>query len=192
MFLLPVRKMQFVQLRRSTMQKVAKFEKVSFPQFYEAMKSDFGEAYEDGDTFFQVVNHQYEALRPPRRSTTGSAGYDFFSPISFRLAPGQSMKIPTGIRAIIDEGWWLMFAPRSGHGFKYFIRMANIPPVVDADYAFSDNEGHIFIKIRNEGDQLMEINAGDAFAQGIFLPFGITYDDDADGVRNGGLGSTGR
>lgn len=174
------------------MQKVAKFEKVSFPQFYEAMKSDFGEAYEDGDTFFQVVNHQYEALKLPRRSTTGSAGYDFFSPISFQLAPGQSMKIPTGIRAIIDEGWWLMFAPRSGHGFKYFIRMANIPPVIDADYAFSDNEGHIFIKIRNEGDQLMEINAGDAFAQGIFLPFGITYDDDADGVRNGGLGSTGK
>ena len=174
------------------MQKVAKFEKVSFPQFYEAMKAEFGDAYNNGDTLFMAVNHQYEALKLPKRSTTGSAGYDFYSPVSFRLAPGQSIKIPTGIHALINEGWWLMLAPRSGQGFKYFVRIANIPPVIDSDYAFSDNEGHIFIKIRNEGDKVMEINAGDAFAQGIFLPFGITYDDDADGVRNGGLGSTGR
>lgn len=174
------------------MKKIAKFKKVSFTQFYEAMKTEFGDTYIDGDILFHAINHQYEYLKLPRRSTTGSSGYDFFSPISFRLAPGKSIKIPTGIRAIIDDGWWLMFAPRSGHGFKYFIRMANIPPVIDADYAYSDNEGHIYIKLRNEGDELMEIKAGDAFAQGIFLPFGITYDDDADGVRNGGLGSTGR
>lgn len=174
------------------MQKVAKFEKVSFPQFYEAMKAEFGNAYDDGDTFFKAVNHQYEVLKLPRRSTVGSAGYDFFSPVSFRLAPGQSIKLPTGIRAIIDEGWFLMLAPRSGLGFKYFTRFANTIGIADQDYAFSDNEGHLFAKLRNEGDQLIEINAGDAFMQGIFLPFGITYDDDADGVRNGGLGSTGR
>ena len=174
------------------MQKVAKFEKVSFPQFYEAMKAEFGNAYDDGDTFFKAVNHQYEALKLPRRSTVGSAGYDFFSPVSFRLAPGQSIKLPTGIRAIIDEGWFLMLAPRSGLGFKYFTRFANTIGIADQDYAFSDNEGHLFAKLRNEGDRLIEVNAGDSFMQGIFLPFGITYDDDADGVRNGGLGSTGR
>lgn len=174
------------------MQKVAKFEKVSFPQFYEAMKAEFGNAYDDGDTFFKAVNHQYEALKLPRRSTVGSAGYDFFSPVSFRLAPGQSIKLPTGIRAIIDEGWFLMLAPRSGLGFKYFTRFANTIGIADQDYAFSDNEGHLFAKLRNEGDRLIELNAGDSFMQGIFLPFGITYDDDADGVRNGGLGSTGR
>lgn len=174
------------------MQKVAKFEKVSFPQFYEAMKAEFGNAYDDGDTFFKAVNHQYEALKLPRRSTVGSAGYDFFSPVSFRLAPGQSIKLPTGIRALIDEGWFLMLAPRSGLGFKYYARFANSIGIIDLDYAHSDNEGQMYAKIRNEGDQLLEINAGDAFMQGIFLPFGITYDDDADGVRNGGLGSTGR
>ena len=174
------------------MQKVAKFEKVSFPQFYEAMKAEFGNAYDDGDTFFKAVNHQYEVLKLPRRSTVGSAGYDFFSPVSFRLAPGQSIKLPTGIRAIIDEGWFLMLAPRSGLGFKYFTRFANTIGIADQDYAFSDNEGHLFAKLRNEGDRLIEVNAGDSFMQGIFLPFGITYDDDADGVRNGGLGSTGR
>lgn len=172
------------------MQKIAKFEKVSFPQFYEAMKAEFGDAYPDGDTFFQAVNHQYEALKLPGRATSGSAGYDFFSPVTIRLVPGASVKIPTGVRAIIDEGWFLMCVPRSGLGFKYRLRMANTTGIIDADYAFSDNEGHMYAKLVNEGDRELEIRAGDAFMQGIFLPFGLTYDDNATGTRNGGFGST--
>ena len=64
--------------------------------------------------------------------------------------------------------------------------------IIDSDYARSDNEGHIFMRMTNdnrEGKSLL-VPAGTAFAQGIFLPFGITVDDDAQGVRNGGLGST--
>lgn len=170
------------------MQKVAKFEKVSFKQFYDSMKDTF-HSY-TGDEYFKVVNYVYEHLKLPKRSTTGSAGYDFYAPLSFTLQPGEDIKIPTGIRALIDHGWFLMIVPRSGLGFKYYARLANLVGIIDLDYAQSDNEGHIYVKIRNDGDKVMTVNAGEAFCQGIFLPFGVTYDDDADGVRNGGFGST--
>lgn len=60
------------------------------------------------------------------------------------------------------------------------------------DYYYSDNEGHIFAKITNDGRTGKEISlkAGDRFMQAIFVPYGITYDDAASGVRNGGIGST--
>ena len=174
------------------MEKIAKFHKVSFRQFYKAMKEEFGNDFEDTDTLFQVVNLQYERLKLPKRATAGSAGYDFFSPTTFRLAPGDSIKIPTGIRAFIDEGWFLMCVPRSGLGFKYRLRLANVAGIIDQDYVFSDNEGQIYAKLVNEGDKALEIKAGDAFMQGIFLPFGLTNDDDVTEARNGGFGSTDR
>ena len=61
-------------------------------------------------------------------------------------------------------------------------------------YFFADNEGHIKIKITNDSkeNKVLEISAGDKIAQGIFVPFGITVDDAADGVRTGGIGSTGK
>ena len=127
----------------------------------------------------------------PRRATAGSAGYDFFSPLSFSLAPGSCVRIPTGVRARIDDGWVLMLFPRSGLGFKYRLQLNNTVGVVDADYFGARNEGHIFIKLTNAGDRTVSVGAGEAFAQGIFLPFGLTDDDDARGERTGGFGSTG-
>ena len=127
----------------------------------------------------------------PRRATAGSAGYDFFSPLSFSLAPGSCVRIPTGVRARIDDGWVLMLFPRSALGFKYRLQLNNTVGVVDADYFGARNEGHIFIKLTNAGDRTVSVGAGEAFAQGIFLPFGLTDDDDARGERTGGFGSTG-
>ena len=127
----------------------------------------------------------------PCRATAGSAGYDFFSPLSFSLAPGSCVRIPTGVRARIDDGWVLMLFPRSGLGFKYRLQLNNTVGVVDADYFGARNEGHIFIKLTNAGDRTVSVGAGEAFAQGIFLPFGLTDDDDARGERTGGFGSTG-
>lgn len=136
----------------------------------------------------------YEELKLPRRGTAGSAGYDFYSPVDFTLAPGEFIKIPTGIRARIDEGWVLTIYPRSGQGFKYRLQLYNTVGVIDSDYFGAENEGHIHIKIVNantEGKTLC-VRKGEAFAQGIFLPFGITVDDDASDVRIGGFGSTDR
>ena len=126
----------------------------------------------------------------PRRATAGSAGYDFFSPLDFDLAPGETILVPTGARARIDAGWVLMLFPRSGLGFKYRLQLNNTVGIVDADYFGARNEGHIFIKLTNAGDRPLAVGAGEAFAQGVFVPFGLTEDDDAAGERTGGFGST--
>lgn len=129
--------------------------------------------------------------RLPRRATKGSAGYDFFSPIRFQLEPGDGIRIPTGMRARIDSGWVLMLFPRSSLGFRYRLQLSNTVGIVDSDYFGAQNEGHIFIKLNNAGDKPLLVGEGEAFAQGVFLPFGITVDDDAAGERTGGFGSTG-
>lgn len=169
------------------MNRVGEFEKVSYKQFYAAMNELT--VTEPQDEFIQLA---YNALEIPERATSGSAGYDFKAPFSFTLQPGQTIKIPTGIRVKIDEGWWLGCLPRSGLGFKYRLQLNNTMGVIDSDYYHSDNEGHIFAKITNDSNEgkTLEVKAGDGFMQAIFIPYGITYSDDADGVRNGGMGST--
>ena len=71
------------------------------------------------------IKEMYENLKLPRRATKGSAGYDFFAPFAFTLAPGETIKIPTGIRAEMQEDWVLQIYPRSGLGFKYRLQMNN-------------------------------------------------------------------
>lgn len=136
----------------------------------------------------------YDALKLPKRATVGSAGYDFFSPLTFTLMPGETLKIPTGIRVEIHEGWVLMLFPRSGLGFKYRLQMNNTVGIIDSDYFYSDNEGHIFIKLTNNSNEgkSVTVEAGQGFAQGLFMPFGITEDDNVTDIRNGGFGSTTR
>jgi len=163
------------------MEKVAKFEKVSPEQFQSAWEDTFGEK-----------KAPYEQIKLPKRATIGSAGYDFYTPVAFSLKPGETIKIPTGIRVRILPGWFLGIYPRSGLGFKYRLQLDNTVGIIDSDYYHSDNEGHIFVKITNDSNAEKEVclNAGDGFAQGIFMPFGITEDDEVSTVRNGGFGST--
>lgn len=170
------------------MNRIARFDKVSEKQFLEGWMDTFPE------TLPEQAKTIYKNIRLPRRATTGSAGYDFFSPISFTLQPGQSIKIPTGIRVQMEQDWVLLLFPRSGLGFKYRLQMNNTVGVIDSDYFYSDNEGHIFAKITNDSNEekVLSIEAGDGFMQGIFLMYGITMDDDVKEARNGGFGSTGR
>ena len=132
----------------------------------------------------------------PTRATAASAGYDILTPINIKLNPGESMVVPTFLRCKIDPIWALFLFPKSGLGFKYNVTLANTIGVVDADYYNTKcdgvaNEGHIMVKLKNLGDKPMELEAGSKFCQGIFLMYGITTDDEASGVRNGGFGSTG-
>ena len=76
----------------------------------------------------------YAELKLPSRATAGSAGYDIYSPRDFTLEPGQTIKIPTGVRAKIDNGWVLMILPRSGQGFKFRVQLYNTAGVIDSDY----------------------------------------------------------
>lgn len=168
------------------MKRVAQFFKVSKENFIDAMREDFPE-YTQED-----IADMYESLSLPKRATKGSAGYDFYAPFAFSLPPGSTIKIPTGIRCKMDEDWVLKLYPRSGLGFKFRLQLNNTVGIIDSDYYYSDNEGHIFAKITNDSNEgkTLDIGAGAGFMQGIFLEYGITVDDDADGVRNGGFGST--
>lgn len=168
------------------MQRIAKFEKVSFEQFKEGFVDCFGEKSE------AEIKEIYENVKLPRRATSGSAGYDFFVPVGVSLKPGETIKVATGIRARMEENWVLKLYPRSGLGFKYRLQLNNTVGIIDSDYYYSDNEGHIFAKITNDSNEGkgVTIEAGTGFMQGIFLEYGITEDDDATAVRNGGFGST--
>lgn len=169
------------------MKRIAKFHKVSLEQFVEGWRDVFGEGAAD-----EEILKLYEEIKLPKRATRGSAGYDFFAPDTFVVSPGQTIKIPTGIRVEMEEDWVLKCYPRSGLGFKYRLQLNNTVGIIDSDYFYSDNEGHIFAKLTNDTNEgkTVEIPRGSGFMQGIFVEYGITVDDDATEIRNGGFGST--
>lgn len=162
------------------MKRIARFESVSDRQF----AADFADCFGA-----QPIPSLPEL---PRRATAGSAGYDFYLPCPVRLQPGESVKIPTGVRVRINEGWVLKLYPRSGLGFKFRLQLNNTVGIIDSDYYGATNEGHILIKLTNDSrdGKVVDLPAGAAFAQGVFVEFGITEDDDVDAVRSGGFGST--
>ena len=168
------------------MKRVARFEKVSLQQFMEGWTDTFGPQEPGG------IEQIYDSIRLPRRATAGSAGYDFFAPTAITLKPGETVNVPTGIRVGMEPEWVLKCYPRSGLGFKYRLQLNNTVGIIDSDYYYSDNEGHIFSKLTNDSREgkTVEISAGDGFMQGIFVEYGITLDDCVDNVRNGGFGST--
>ena len=173
------------------MKKVGKFYVVSYEQF----RKDLINITYDGENLNEayIKDAYLNYVKVPVRSTAGSAGYDFVSPFSLTILPGGDITIATGIHVhITKKGWFLCLVPRSGLGFKYYTRLANTIGIVDEDYYYSSNEGHILIKIRNEGDEPLPIKAGDRIAQGIFMKYGITEDDYVTDTRDGGFGSTGK
>ncbi|MDD3186195.1 MAG: deoxyuridine 5'-triphosphate nucleotidohydrolase [Anaerostipes sp.] len=168
------------------MKKIAQFHRVSFEQFLESWQDSF-----EGTTR-EEIQQIYDEIQLPKRATRGSAGYDFFSPLSFSLKPGETIKIPTGIRVFMEEEWVLNIFPRSGLGFKFRLQMNNTVGIIDSDYFYSDNEGHIFVKLTNDSNEgkVVSVEKGTGVVQGIFMEYGITLDDDAKNIRNGGFGST--
>ena len=164
------------------MQQIATFEKVSFEQYLEDRRKTMG------DVEPSAVRKEWENLRLPERATKGSAGYDFFLPMG-ACFDKKPIVFPTGIRCKMEPGWVLMLFPKSGLGFKHRMRLANTIGVVDEDYYYSTNEGHIMAKFSSK--EPFHLDAGSKYMQGIFLPFGVTTDDACVGVRDGGFGSTG-
>lgn len=167
--------------------RIAKFEKVSLEQF----KKDWLNLYPFlSENYLEAI---YDKTPLPKRSTSGSAGYDFFLPHRLNLPKNESVVIPTGIKCRISEGWVLEAHPRSGHGFNYGVHLANTTGIIDSDYYCNvKNEGHIMIKLVNDSilAKDIELEQHTAFCQGIFHPFGITEDDEVEAKRTGGFGST--
>lgn len=174
------------------MNKIAKFEKISEKQLCKDAEL-FLKNYAVLDDMGWQDNFLRDMLKKtpmPKRATRMSAGYDICSPVHARVKSGEPFVIPTGLRCFFNkEDWVLMIYPRSGLGFKYGMRLANTVPVIDADYCQAENEGHILLKFVADKD--FEIHEGDRIAQGVFLKYGVTVDDDAEGQRTGGIGSTG-
>lgn len=164
------------------MKKIAIFEKVSPEQF----EKDVTALEITGIDFLET----HKALLLPRRSTKGAAGYDFFLPYAVTLEPREEKTIPTGMRVKIEAGWMLSLYPRSGLGFRYRLQLNNTVGIIDADYYNADNEGHIMARIWNGSKEILSLEKGKAFMQGVFLTFGITIDDTAEEIRRGGFGST--
>ena len=161
------------------MSRVARFLRVSDAQF----AADWRDAFPGEPT------PDFPGL--PRRATAGSAGYDFFAPKAFELRPGETVRIPTGVRARIDAGWVLMLFPRSGLGFRHQVRLSNTVGIIDSDYAFAENEGHIQVSLRNPMEKDLVIGKGERFCQGILLPYGQAAEEETFTERRGGMGSTG-
>lgn len=170
------------------MQRIAIFSKVSYEQFLEAMK-EIGYQGTENDVY-----EIYQRITLPRRATAGSAGYDFVLPFNVILNYGESIIIPTGIRCEMEQGWVLSIYPRSGQGFKYGTHLANTIGIIDQDYAYSKNEGHIKVKLVNDSclskNIAREFKENEPFCQGILTTYGITIDDNVKTVRDGGFGST--
>ena len=133
-------------------------------------------------------NSCFSAL--PKRGTKGSAGYDFYSPISAEVAPGNIVKIWTDVKVLLNETEVLLIVPRSSMGGKW--ALINTIGVIDSDYYGNEkNDGNIGIFLKNISDETLTINQGDRIAQGIFINYLVTDDDDISAERNGGFGSTG-
>lgn len=189
------------------MKNVAQFEKVSLKAFSELMIDSYPKYQFTKDE----INDLYNNVQIPRRATVGSVGYDFVTPFGFRLFPGSKIKIPTGIRVNIMKDDYALFLMPKSRNAKNSIRISNTIGVVDPDYYFSDNEGHIMIvlemppvnheighetkfgEILRRGDIDQYYNSGDGIAQGIFIECGkcIGENDQEYSIRNGGYGSTG-
>ena len=149
--------------------------------------------------FFKLSSERYAAdgnindypdIRLPERATAGSAGYDFFMPYTATVNAGETVTVPTGIRAKINDGWVLQIYPRSSLGFKYRLTLNNTVGIIDGDYFNAKNEGHIFVRMTNCGNTPLTLPKGQAFCQGVFTPYGITVSDCAAATREGGIGST--
>lgn len=153
-----------------------KFEKVSYDKLKRVL---------------DISMDDYEDIILPRRATVKSAGYDFYFLTDLVIEPGEIKLVPTGIKASMEDDEVLMLFVRSSMGFKYNIRLCNQVGIIDADYYNNDdNEGHIFVKIQNEGDETRFFKKGDRFVQGLFVKYLCTDADSVTSERTGGIGST--
>lgn len=165
--------------------RIAEFKKISKPIYIEERQKI------DKQITREIAEKEYDNIKLPKRATTGSAGYDFFTPCDIKLNPGETKIIPLGICCEMQEGWVLQMYPRSSHGFKYKLQLDDTDGIIDQDY-YSDNEGHIniMLKITNDSQKqnklnTLDVKAGVGICQGIFTLFGITTDDEVDKLRNG-------
>lgn len=166
------------------MNRVAKFYKVSWKQFYKDTKDILC-------TFTnEEIKELYNQIIIPSRKTKSSAGHDMCVPFNVKVMPGDTFKIPTGIRCWMQEDNVMLIFPRSSLGIKKNMSITNTIPVIDADYYEAENEGHIIVCIKNNGIEPLYLNQGDAIVQCVFINYGVADEEEIINKRTGGIGST--
>lgn len=140
---------------------------------------------------FTPTDEVYDAIQIPQRQTADSAGYDICTPYDLVLRPNEYIVVPTGIKAHMDDGEFLMMAIRSSVGIKDHVELSNGIGIIDKDfYGNEKNDGDMHLALHNRSNTVVAYGAGDRIAQGIFVKFQTTEDDNATGERKGGIGST--
>lgn len=144
--------------------------------------------------FFEVVKDEHrksiEEIKLPTRATEHSAGYDFYSPIDAVIQPQESVMVWTDVKAHMYYDNALLIIPRSSMG-KHPVMIANTIGLIDNDYYGNEsNDGNIGFRLLNIGNTPYEIKKGDRIGQGIFIKYGTVKNDDTNGTRTGGFGST--
>jgi dUTP pyrophosphatase len=170
---------------------IMQFEKVSLEVFNKAMGERFG-------LDPVAVRGAWDDLILPVRYTHGSAGYDFHSPVTFCLPPGQSIVIPSGVKCFFSRSetrrFVLKLYNRSSVGINDFVLLTHGTGIIDADYYNNpSNEGHIMIPLHNFGNKHRTFKKGERLVQGIFEDYSVTANDGfVFRNRTGGIGSTGK
>ncbi len=143
---------------------------------------------------FKNIDTKYDDIIIPKRSTKFSAGYDFYMPYDLTIKKNEVVLIPTGIKVMLNSDEFLGIYIRSSLGFKYNLRMCNQVGIIDSDYYNnSSNEGHIFVKLKNEGDNDIILKKYDRYVQGIIQKYYIVDNEkEVEDIRVGGIGSSKR
>jgi len=142
---------------------VRDFEKISFEQFKKDVKDDLA---------------LYQEYSLPQRDSAKTAGYDLYLLEDLEINPGEIKKLPTGLKCHFEDDEVLLFVVRSSMSFKYNLRLCNQVGIIDADYYNNrDNEGHMWIRIQNEGDVPVKMKKGEAIVQSLFFKYLITDSD---------------
>ena len=144
--------------------------------------------------FFEVVRDDCRKnegnITLPTRATEHSAGYDFYSPVDVIIQPQESVMVWTDVKAHMYYDNALLIIPRSSMG-KHPVMIANTVGLIDNDYYGNEsNDGNIGFRLLNMGNTPYEIKKGDRIGQGIFIKYGTVKNDDTNGTRTGGFGST--
>ena len=143
---------------------------------------------------FKNIDTKYDDIIIPKRSTKFSAGYDFYMPYDLTIKKNEVVLIPTGIKVMLNSDEFLGIYIRSSLGFKYNLRMCNQVGIIDSDYYNNtSNEGHIFVKLKNEGDNDIILKKYDRYVQGIIQKYYVVDNEkEIEDIRVGGIGSSGR
>lgn len=141
---------------------------------------------------FELISTETNQELLPKRETAHAAGYDLKVNKEITIEPNQIELVPTGVKAYMLPDEVLYLFDRSSNPRKRGLVLINSVGVIDHDYYNNpSNEGHIMAQFKNITDEPVTIHKGDRIVQAVFAKYLITDDDQADGERTGGFGSTG-